>query len=305
MGRGQVAERVVAERPTGKGRGILRAYYELTKPRIVLLMLITAYAAMWIASDTAPDFVLTLLTLAGTALSAGSANALNCYIDRDIDAIMTRTQKRPIPSGRLQPHQALWFGIITGVLSVVLLAWFVNPLAAFWAAAGILFYVFVYTLWLKRSTPQNIVIGGAAGAVPPLIGWAAVTGTVEIPAVLLFLIIFMWTPPHFWALALFRSQEYAKVNVPMMPVVYGEDVTKRQILIYTILLVIITLLLTFTGATGWFYFAAALVAGLVFVYRAYETLRAPSGDDKTAKRLYIYSVFYLGIVFIAAVLDRQ
>lgn len=281
----------------------LVAFYELTKPTIVLLILVTAYATLWVASGTPPSWRLSAVTVAGAALAAASANAINCYYDRDIDAVMRRTQRRPIPSGRVTPQEALVFGIVTGILSVALLAWQTNWLAAGWALAGILFYVFIYTMWLKRSTPQNIVIGGAAGSVPPLIAWAAATGTVAWPAVILFLIIFLWTPPHFWALALFRAEDYAKAQVPMLPVVRGAKATKVQILAYTVLLTLVSLLLTLTGAAGWLYFAAAAACGGYFIYLAVRNVKDPS--DKTAKRLFGYSILYLALVFAAAVLDRR
>lgn len=280
-----------------------RAFYELTKPTIVLLILVTAYATLWIASDTPPSVWLSLMTILGAALSAGSANAINCYYDRDIDEIMARTRTRPVPSGRVTPREALIFGIVTGILSVALLAWFVHPLAAFWALAGNLFYVFVYTMWLKRSTPQNIVIGGAAGSVPPLIAWAAVHGTVAWPAVILFLVIFLWTPPHFWALAIFRNEDYARAGVPMLPVVKGAHATKVQILIYTIVLTVVSLLLVPSGAAGWLYAVMATVFGGYFIYLAWLTLKDPG--DRAAKRLFGYSIIYLALVFAAAVIDRQ
>lgn len=280
-----------------------RAFYELTKPTIVLLILVTAYATLWIASGDPPSLWLSLVTIVGAALSAGSANAINCYYDRDIDQIMGRTRTRPIPSGRVTPREALVFGIVTGVLSVVLLAWLAHPLAAFWALAGNLFYVFVYTMWLKRSTPQNIVIGGAAGSVPPLIAWAAVHGTVAWPAVILFLVIFLWTPPHFWALALFRNEDYARAGVPMLPVVKGARATKVQILIYTIVVTLVSLLLTPSGAAGWLYAVLASAFGGYFIYLAWLTLKDPG--DRAAKRLFGYSIIYLALVFAAAVIDRQ
>lgn len=306
MAREQVSERALTSQvPRGTKWGKLNDYYELTKPRIVMLMLITGYTTLWMATGTVPPLGLTLVTLVGTALSAGSANALNCYIDRDIDGIMRRTRNRPIPSGRLTPSEALWFGIITGIVAVALLAWLANPLAAFWAAFGILFYVFIYTLWLKRSTPQNIVIGGAAGSVPPLIAWAAATGTVTWPAIVLFLVIFLWTPPHFWALALFASEDYEKVNVPMLPNVHGVDATNKQIIVYTVLLTIVSLLLTPLGATGWLYFAAAALAGIYFIILAVRSAQAKDDDYRAAKKLFFYSILYLAIVFGAMVIDRQ
>lgn len=294
------ADRLRSSSPLGEK---MRAFYELTKPTIVLLILITAYATLWIASGTPPPFWLSLVTMVGAALSAGSANAINCYYDRDIDVIMRRTRTRPIPSGRVTPREALIFGIVIGIASVALLAWQVHWLAAAWALAGNLFYVFIYTMWLKRSTPQNIVIGGAAGSVPPLIAWAAITGTVAWPAVILFLVIFLWTPPHFWALALFRNEDYTKANVPMMPVVRGLRSTKIQILVYTVLVTAVSLLLTPAGAAGWVYFALALALGGYFIYLAWLTLKDET--DRSAKRLFGYSILYLGLLFAAAVADRQ
>ena len=280
-----------------------RAFYELTKPTIVLLILVTAYATLWIASDSPPSLWLSFTTVLGAALAAGSANAINCYYDRDIDQVMSRTRKRPVPAGQVTPREALVFGIVTGVLSVVLLSWLVHPLAAFWALAGNLFYVFVYTMWLKRSTPQNIVIGGAAGSVPPLIAWAAVHGTVAWPAVILFLIIFLWTPPHFWALALFRHEDYARAGVPMLPVVKGSHATKVQILVYTVLLAVVSLLLVPAGAAGWLYDVLAAAFGGYFIYLAWLTLKDPG--DRAAKRLFGDSIIYLALVFAAAVIDRH
>lgn len=284
-------------------RGGVNDYYELMKPRIVMLILVTAYATLWVASGDPPSLWLTIVTLVGAGLAAGSANALNCYVDRDIDAIMTRTRVRPLPAGRLEPRQALVFGIVTGIVAFVWLAGFANLLAAIWALSGILFYVFIYTMWLKRSTPQNIVIGGAAGSVPPLIAWAAVTDSVALPAILLFGVIFLWTPPHFWALALFRSEDYARANVPMMPSVRGQQETKRQIIAYTVLLTVVSLLLTPAGAAGWYYFAAALVLGAYFIYLSVLTLR--DDTDRSAKKLFGFSIIYLALIFAMVVLDRQ
>lgn len=284
-------------------RNKLSAYYELTKPRIVYLMLITAYATMWIASGTFPSIWLSIVTLVGTALAAGSANAINCYFDRDIDVIMRRTRKRPIPAGLITPREALTFGIVTGVLSFVLLTWQANLLTASWALGGNLFYVFIYTMWLKRSTPQNIVIGGASGSVPPLIAWAAVTGTVAWPAVILFAVIFLWTPPHFWALALYSNEDYSKAKVPMMPVVRGVEETKNQMIAYSVILTLVSLLLTPSGATGWLYTVAAAALGGYFIYLAVLTKKDPT--DRSAKRFFGYSLLYLALLFAVAVIDRQ
>src|SRR5690606_10419178 len=208
------------------GRPLARDFWALTKPRIMALILTTGFMTILLAADGLPPFPLLLAAVLGTALASASANTLNMYFDRDIDAIMTRTRSRPLPAGRVEPAHAFVFGVVLGIASFVLLSTAVNLLSAVLAVAGILFYVLVYTLGLKRRTPQNIVIGGAAGAVPPLIGWAAVTGTVEWPAILLFAIIFLWTPPHFWALALLKNEDYVRAGVPMMPVVRGEEETR-------------------------------------------------------------------------------
>lgn len=284
-------------------RDKVNAYYELMKPTIVFLILFTAYATLWIATGSPPSLRLSLVILIGAGLAAGSANAMNCVYDRDIDAVMRRTRRRPIPSGRLSPREALIFGVVTGIASFIFLWWQTNWLAAAWALGGNLFYVFIYTMWLKRSTPQNIVIGGAAGSVPPLIAWAAVTGAVEWPAIILFAIIFLWTPPHFWALALFRSEDYQQAGVPMMPVAVGAEATKRQIIGYTVVLTVVSMLLTFTGAVGWLYFVLAGLFGGYFIYLAWLTYKDTT--DAAAKKLFGYSIIYLALVFAAAVVDSQ
>jgi protoheme IX farnesyltransferase len=229
------------------------------------------------------------------------------WYDRDIDAVMARTRNRPIPAGRVEPAEALGFGVVLAIAAVVVMALAVNLVAAALLALSILFYVFVYTVWLKRRTAQNIVIGGAAGAFPPMIGWAAATGTVDLPAVVLFLIIFMWTPPHFWALALFRSGDYAKAGVPMLPVVAGERETRRQILLYALLLVPLTLLPTALGIAGVFYLAGAAALGCLLVAGAIQLWRergTPVPGDRTAKLLFGYSVLYLFLLFALMLLDR-
>jgi len=230
-------------------RTVVADYVTLTKPRIMLLILITAYGAMAYAADGIPELGLTVATLLGLGLSSAGASALNHYYDRDIDALMTRTAVRPIPSGRVAPEAAFGFGIGLLAGSMMVLALDVNVLTAALALGGALFYVVVYTIWLKRRTPQNIVIGGAAGAVPPLVGWAAVTGRVELPAIFMFAIIFYWTPPHFWALSLLAKEDYAKANIPMLPVVRGDRETARQIMLYTVLLVGVTLLPWVSGTS--------------------------------------------------------
>jgi protoheme IX farnesyltransferase len=289
--------------PQGRLAQVVRDYMSLTKPAIIVLLLVTTVGAMLLAAGGLPPLKLLLFTLLGGALSSGGANAINCYIDRDIDKIMARTRHRPVPAGRIPPVHALAFGVALGALSFVILAVFVNLLAAVLALSGLLFYVFVYTRWLKRSTPSNIVIGGAAGAVPPLVGWAAVTGEVSLPAIFLFLVIFYWTPPHFWSLALLIKREYAQARVPMLPVVRGDEETRRQILLYTLLLLAITLALFAFRMMGPFYLLAALGLGGWFVYLALRLWR--EGTDLAARRVYLYSLLYLALLFGAMVLDQQ
>src|SRR5712671_6425758 len=241
---------------------LLRDLVMLTKPRIISLLLVTTIAPMFVAGN--PGWVLVLVVLVGGYLMAGGANAVNMYLDRDIDTRMSRTRLRPIPSGRMGPKSVLAFGVALATASTFLLARFTNVLTALLALGGFYFYVFVYTRWLKRTTPQNIVIGGAAGAFPPLVGWASMTGTIDLTAVYLFLIIFYWTPPHFWALALLKQVDYGKAGVPMAPLVWGESETKRQMLWYTLILLPLTLLPVTFGALGWVYFGMAAGLDLLF-----------------------------------------
>jgi protoheme IX farnesyltransferase len=280
-------------------RQVVADYVTLTKPRVQLLLLLTTVATMEVAGS--PSVGLILLTLLGGALSAGGAGAVNHWYDRDIDLRMARTATRPVPAGRISPRAALTFGIVLAVLSFVQLSLTVNVLSAVLALSGFLGYVFVYTLWLKRSTPQNIVIGGAAGAVPPLVGWAAVTGGLDPAALYLFAIVFYWTPPHFWALSLLMKDEYAKVEIPMLPVVRGEGETRRQITLYSVLLVAITFL-PFAGRLfdGLYAVAAGLLGG-VFLLFAVRLQRTP--DRAAALRLYLYSLLYLALLFAAMVAD--
>jgi len=292
-----------ARSPRRPARDVVRDYVSLAKPRIIVLLLITALGGMMIASRGWPSTGLVILTLLGGALSAAGAGAINCWIDRDIDGEMYRTRRRPIPDGRIAPAHALAFGISLGVGAFVLLAFWVNVLAATLAVSGLLFYVFVYTLWLKRSTAQNIVIGGAAGAVPPLVGWAAVTHSLDLTALYLFAIIFLWTPPHFWALALRIQRDYARVGVPMLPVVRGEDEAKRQILLYTLLLVTVTLMLFVTGALGALYLAGAAVLGGAFILFAVLNLR--DHRRRWSRPLFDYSIAYLALLFTVMVADRM
>jgi protoheme IX farnesyltransferase len=295
------ASRAAAISPLAGVRQVAADYVTLTKPKVQSLLLLTTVAAMYIAGD--PSVTLVALTCLGGYLSAGGAGAVNHWYDRDIDARMARTADRPVPSGRVAPGRALSFGIALAVLSFVELALCVNLLAACLALAGFVGYVGVYTIWLKRSTPQNIVIGGAAGAVPPLVGWAAATGGLDWTALYLFAIVFYWTPPHFWALSLLMKDEYAKVGVPMMPVVRGERETRRQILLYTLLLYAVSQLPFCAGGFGLTYLFASMALGAAFIYCAVRLYRA--ADRRSALRLYLFSLLYLALLFGAMVLDAQ
>ena len=296
--RGRETERV--HRP---GREVVLDYVSLAKPRIIPLLLITALGGMMMAQRGWPSTGLVVLTLLGGALAAAGAGAINCWIDRDLDLEMLRTRRRPLPDGRIAPSHALLFGIALGLAAFLLLAFWVNVLAATLATSGLLFYVFIYTLWLKRWTVQNIVIGGAAGAVPPVVGWAAVTHRVDLTAIYLFAVIFLWTPPHFWALALRLKGDYARAQVPMLPVVRGEAVARRQILLYTVVLVAVTLAVVLTGALGLLYLAGAVVLGGVFIALAVVTLR--NHRQRWSRLLFDYSIAYLGLLFAVMVADRM
>jgi heme o synthase len=284
---------------------LLSDYLELTKPKVQSLLLLTTIATMYVAGD--PSVALVMLTCLGGYLSAGGAGAVNHWFDRDIDARMSRTATRPIPAGRVRPGAALSFGCALAALSFLELSLTVNVLAASLSLAGFLGYVLVYTVWLKRRTPQNIVIGGAAGAVPPLVGWAAVTGSVSGTALLLFFIVFFWTPPHFWALSLLMRNEYARVGVPMLPVVRGEDETRRQILIYTVLLYAVTQLPFCAGGLGAIYLVVSMVLGMGFIAGAIRLYRqagrSPGIARRCALQLYLYSLAYLALLFCAMVSD--
>ena len=284
----------------------IRAYVALTKPRIIELLLVTTVPAMVLAQRGVPSVSLIIWTLAGGALAAGSANAINCYLDRDIDLLMARTRRRPLPAHEVEPERAVVFGLMLGVAAFVVLAWFVNLLSAFLALLAIAFYVVVYTIMLKRTTPQNIVIGGAAGALPPVIGWAAVTGSIEVPALILFALVFYWTPPHFWALSLRIRKDYAAAGVPMLPVVRGIAETSRQIGLYSLLMVAISLLLWAVARMGWVYLAAAVVLGVLFLRQAWILWRqgsSPEASTAQAIRLYRYSITYLTLLFAAVAVD--
>ena len=276
----------------------------LTKPRIISLLLLTTIAPMFVTGRGLPSPQLVLVVAIAGYLMAGGANAINMWFDRDIDDKMSRTRLRPIPAGRIAPAVALAFGIGLATIAFDLFWQLVNPLSAWLALGGLLFYVFVYTMWLKRSSPQNIVIGGAAGAFPPLVGWAAVTGGIDLAAIYLFAIIFFWTPPHFWALALIKRGEYARAGVPMMPVVRGERRTKFEMLVYTLMLLPLTLMPVLFGAFGAFYAGAAVLLGAPLLWYCIRLLREPSVTP-TAWKLYRYSLVYLALLFVAMGVDRN
>jgi protoheme IX farnesyltransferase len=282
-------------------RQLLSDYVELTKPKVQSLLLLTTITTMYVAGDPSP--LLVALTCLGGYLSAGGAGAVNHWFDRDIDVRMARTANRPVPSGRVAPRAALTFGCALAALSLLELSLTVNPLAAVLSFGGFLGYVLVYTVWLKRRTPQNIVIGGAAGAVPPLVGWAAVTGSVSGTALILFFIVFFWTPPHFWALSLLMKDEYAKVDVPMLPVVRGEGETRRQILLYTVLLYAVTQLPFCAGGFGAIYLVASMTLGFGFIAGAVRLYRR--ADRRSALQLYLFSLAYLALLFCAMVADKH
>ena len=300
---GSVGVTDAARRPPRPAREVVLDYVSLAKPRIIPLLLITALGGMMMAERGWPSTSLVVLTLLGGALAAAGAGAINCWIDRDLDGEMLRTRRRPLPDGRIAPSHALLFGIALGLAAFLLLAFWVNVLAATLAISGLLFYVFIYTLWLKRTTVQNIVIGGAAGAVPPVVGWAAVTHRVDLTAIYLFAVIFLWTPPHFWALALRLKGDYARAHVPMLPVVRGDAVARRQILLYTVVLVAVTLAVVVTGALGQLYLAGAVVLGGVFIALAFVNLR--SQRQRWSRLLFDYSIAYLGLLFAVMVADRM
>ena len=280
----------------------VRDYVSLTKPRIISLLLLTTVATMIVALGRFPPIETVLWTMLGGYLAAGGAGAINHYLDRERDARMVRTQGRPLVAGRIEPLHGLAFGIALGVLATIQLTLTVNALSAELALAGLLGYVVVYTVWLKPLTPQNIVIGGAAGAVPPLVGWAAATGSLAPEALYPFGIVFLWTPPHFWALSLLIKEDYERTGVPMLPVVRGEEATRRQIVLYTLVLVAFTLLPVATGFLGAVYGTAALVLGCAFTVLALRLLRNPS--RAAALRLYLSSLVYLAILFCAMAADR-
>jgi len=297
----RISTSVAVAAPSSRVRQVVADYVALTKPKVQSLLLLTTATTMYVAGD--PSIGLVLATCLGGYLSAGGAGAVNHWYDRDIDGQMARTASRPVPSGRVSPNAALGFGILLAALSFAWLSATVNVLSAVLALSGFLGYTLMYTMWLKRSTPQNIVIGGAAGAVPPLVGWAAVAGHVDPAAWYLFAIVFYWTPPHFWALSLLMKDEYARVGVPMMPVVRGEDETRRQIVLYTVLLVVLTLLPVAFGFFGALYGAVAGVLGLAFIVLSVRLQRI--AERRAALRTYLFSLAYLAVLFVAMVLDAR
>lgn len=290
---------VVVVEPARRGAGVLGSYFALTKPRIIELLLITTVPSMVIAADGWPGWWLVLSTLIGGSLSAGGANALNNWFDRDIDVIMRRTRRRPLPRHRIEPANALRFGIGLGVAGFVWLWYFTNLLAAVISTAALLFYVLVYTAGLKRRTTQNIVIGGAAGAAPALVGWAAVRDEVGLAAWVLFAVVFYWTPPHFWALAVRYEDDYAAAGVPMLPVVRGVEATTRSMLLYSGTMVLVSLLLVPVAPMGWVYLLSAVGAGAWFLWETYRVRREPA----RAMKLFTASTVYLTVVFAAATVD--
>ncbi len=283
-------------------RQAISDYLALTKPRITLLVLVTTAAAFWVAAKESFSLELFVITLVGTGLAAAAAGVLNCLIDRDVDALMARTQSRPLPSGRVSPRAALLFGTALTVGSFVVLGWGTNLLAAGLALFAILFYTLIYTRWLKRTSPLCTEVGGIAGALPPVIGWAAATGEIGAPALVLFGILFFWQPPHFWALALGRAEEYRAANLPILPVARGPNLTRRRSVLYTLALLPTSLLLFFPlGVAGGFYAAGAAALGMGLIYLAWKDWRSPSPAG--GKRLFLYSMLYLALVFLLIVLD--
>ncbi|MCW8835171.1 MAG: heme o synthase [Rhodospirillales bacterium] len=279
----------------------VRNYALLLKPRVMSLVVFTGLAGLFLAPGSIDPWVGAMAVLC-IAVGAGASGAINMWYDRDIDQWMDRTKDRPIPAGRVKPVEALWLGVILSAISVVAMAWYVNDVAAALLAMTIAYYVFLYTMWLKRRTPQNIVIGGASGAFPPMIGWAAVTGGVDWGSVALFGIIFMWTPPHFWALALFRSGDYERAGVPMLPVVSGVRETKKQIIIYSILLFPVALAPVAIGMSGPLYGIAAAILGVMLLHHSYKVWK-----DETAKAprsMFLFSILYLFLIFVALLVDR-
>ena len=284
-------------------RALVRDYVALTKPRIIVLLLVTALGGMFVAAGGVPGGATIAVVLVAGSLASGGANAINHFLDRDIDYLMSRTRKRPVAGGRIVPRDALIFGLALNVAAFAMLTTLVNPLSAGLTVAATAVYVFVYTLGLKRTSPQNIVIGGAAGAFPPMIGWAAVQGDLGVSALYMFAIVFFWTPPHFWALALMLKDDYSEAGIPMLPVVSGVAETKRQIVLYTALLTALTVMFVVTREVGWIYGISALVLGLGYIYYAVRLMIAPGITQ--AKPAYLYSLAYLALLFAALMVDAS
>lgn len=299
----------VAWRPTAESSAttssrysqVIQDYVTLMKPAIIVLLLITALGGMFLAAGGPPPLLAVLLVLSGGTLAAGGAQALNHYLERDLDRLMARTRQRPVASGRVRPQSALIFGILLNVAAFVILTSWVNLLSALLAMSATLFYVIIYTGWLKRSTPQNIVIGGAAGAMPPMIGWAAITGSIDLPALYLFAIIFFWTPPHFWALALLIKRDYALANIPMLPTVSGDTATAWGIMLHLIVLITLTIMFFITETVGLIYLSGSIILGALFFALALRLLR--SGGTQGARTLYLYSLAYLAAIFALVMVD--
>ena len=277
-------------------------FYQLMKPRVMSLVIFTCVVGL-IAAPVQVDFITSALSLCAVALGAGAAGALNMWYESDLDALMKRTCLRPIPTGKVSKNQALIFGLTTSFISVIALYYFSNLLSAVMLAITILFYVVIYTMWLKKLTPQNIVIGGAAGAFPPIIGWTIATGNITLEPILYFLIIFFWTPSHFWALSLYKTEDYNNANIPMLPVVAGIKITKVNIFVYGLILYIISLTPYYFGYLGLIYFSACLILGSYYVYLCYKLLIETVDENKFAKKIFIYSILYLFLIFIAILID--
>ena len=281
---------------------LLRSYYELCKPNVVYMMLICAFVGMLLAEESVSSFGYLFVSLTGIAFCAASAAAVNQVIDRNTDASMTRTDQRPLPQGELSPTHASLFALIIGILGALILYLYVNTLTMILTLSSLVGYAFIYTIYLKRATPQNIVIGGLAGAAPPLLGWSSITNTIDPYALLLVLIIFVWTPPHFWALAIYRKDEYAKESIPMLPVTHGVAFTKLQIVLYTIILFIVSVLPYVVLMSGEIYLFSALILSTIFLY--YSINLYFSNDDKDAMRTFQFSIYYIFLIFLALLIDH-
>ena len=280
----------------------INSFYQLMKPRVMSLVIFTCVVGL-IAAPVQVGFITSALSLCAVALGAGAAGALNMWYESDLDALMKRTCLRPIPTGKVSKNQALIFGLTTSFISVIALYYFSNLLSAVMLAITILFYVVIYTMWLKKLTPQNIVIGGAAGAFPPIIGWTIATGNITLEPILYFLIIFFWTPSHFWALSLYKTEDYNNANIPMLPVVAGIKITKVNIFVYGLILFIISLTPYYFGYLGLIYFSTCLILGSYYVYLCYKLLIETVDENKFAKKIFIYSILYLFLIFIAILID--